>query len=87
MDMRTERVVLETDRHMITGDLHLPKEGYRSRLSDFLNHGDVSFISLVDVEVRPIAGGEPPQLRSFVAVAREHVKLAYPFRENGAPLS
>jgi hypothetical protein len=78
MEMKTERVVLETDRHLITGDLHLPKEGYRSRLSDFLNHGDVSFLALVDAEIRPLDGGEPAQTREFIAVARTHVKLAYP---------
>ena len=83
MNMRTERVVLETDRHVITGDIHLPREGYRSRLSDFLNHGGISFISLVDVEIQPITGGEEPTHRAFVAVARTHVKLAYPFSVNG----
>ena len=41
METRIERVVLETDRHRIVGDLTLPKEGYRSRLSDYLNGGDV----------------------------------------------
>ncbi len=40
--MRIERVVLETEHHRITGDLHLPREGYRSRLSDYLNRGDIS---------------------------------------------
>ena len=44
MDSRTERVVLETDRHRIVGDLTLPKEGHRSRLSDFLNRGDLDFL-------------------------------------------
>jgi hypothetical protein len=76
--MRTERIVLETDRYLIVGDLHLPKEGYRSRLSDYLNHGDVTFISLVNAEIRPLEGNEPAQQREFVAVACYHVKLAYP---------
>jgi hypothetical protein len=76
--MRTERIVLETDRYLIVGDLHLPREGYRSRLSDYLNHGDISFISLVNAEIRPIDGNEPAQQRAFVAVACSHVKLAYP---------
>jgi len=78
MEMRTERIVLETDRHLIVGDLHLPKEGYRSRLSDYLNHGEVNFLSLVDAEIRPLGSDEPPQRRKFVAVACTHVKLAYP---------
>ena len=42
METRVERVVLETAKHRIVGDLTLPREGYRSRLSDFLNRGDLS---------------------------------------------
>jgi hypothetical protein len=77
MDTRVERVVLETSRHAITGDLTMPKEGYRSRLSDFLNRGDLDFIPLVDVEVRPLGGGEQ-RTCEFLAVGRSHVELAYP---------
>ncbi len=77
MDTRVERVVLETGRHRITGDLTMPKEGYRSRLSDFLNRGDLDFIPLVGVEVEPLAGGDR-QSYEFLAVGRSHVELAYP---------
>jgi hypothetical protein len=77
MEMRTERIVLETDRHHIVGDVTLPREGYRSRLSDFLNRGDLDFIPLVNVEISSGGGGEP-QRRPFTAVARNHVRLAYP---------
>ena len=74
-----ERVVLETDRHRIVGDLTLPKEGYRSRLSDFLNRGDLDFIPLVNVELSPVEGnGAAPERRSFLAVARSHIQLAHP---------
>jgi hypothetical protein len=77
METRVERVVLETDRHVIAGDLTLPREGYRSRLSDFLNRGDLDFIPLVNVEIRPTGNGTAPEKRSFIAVARTHVQLAY----------
>jgi hypothetical protein len=77
METRIERVVLETDRHRIVGDLTLPREGYRSRLSDFLNRGDVDFIPLVNCEIASMNGGAPTQ-REFIAVARTHVQLAYP---------
>jgi hypothetical protein len=71
--------VLETDRHRIVGDLTLPKEGYRSRLSDFLNRGDIDFIPLVNVEVSPVeSNGADPEQRSFLAVARSHIQLAHP---------
>jgi hypothetical protein len=78
MDTRIERIVLETDRLRIVGDLHLPREGYRSRLSDYLNHGEVVFIPLASAVVRPINGDGPGQSRNFIAVARVHVHLAYP---------
>ena len=79
MDSRTERVVLETDRHRIVGDLTLPKEGHRSRLSDFLNRGDLDFIPLVNVELTPLgANGAAAERRQFLAVARAHVELAHP---------
>ncbi len=82
MENRIERVVLETPRNRIVGDLTLPREGYRSRLTDFLNRGDVDFIPLVNVEIAPITGGEFHR-REFIAVARTHVDLAYPAAEAG----
>ena len=78
METRVERVVLETDRHRIVGDVTLPREGYRSRLSDYLNRGDLDFIPIVNAELAPLNGGSP-ESRSFVAVARTHVQLAFPY--------
>jgi hypothetical protein len=78
METRVERVVLETPEHQITGDLSLPREGYRSRLSDFLNRGDLEFIPLVNAEISSRNGGAT-EARPFLAVARSHVQLAYPY--------
>ena len=86
MENRVERVVLETGRHVITGDLTMPREGYRSRLSDFLNRGDLDFIPLTDVEIVSFNAGEPER-RPFTAVARAHVQLAYPAARDTAPSS
>ena len=77
METRVERVVLETERHRIVGDLTLPREGYRSRLSDFLNRGDLDFIPLVNVQIHSMNGSHAEE-RPFIAVARTHVQLAYP---------
>lgn len=79
MDSRVERVVFETNRHWIVGDLTLPSEGYRSRLSDFLNRGDLDFIPLVNVELSAVdAQGHDPETRPFLAVARGHIQIAHP---------
>jgi hypothetical protein len=87
MNGRNERVLLETERYRIVGDLMLPRNGYRSRLSDFLNSSDRDFISLTHVRLEPIdeqgRSGEPMD-REFVTVARHHIVLATTAGENGA---
>lgn len=75
---RRERVVFETDRHMVTGDITLPPEGYQSRFSDAVNRADVAFIPLLDVEISPLGGGMAER-RDFIVLAKEHVRIAYPF--------
>jgi hypothetical protein len=74
---RRERVVFETDRHLVVGDVTLPPEGYQSRFSDAVNRPEVPFIPLLDVEISPLDGG-PPTRRAFVVVGKEHVRIAYP---------
>jgi hypothetical protein len=74
---RRERVVFETDRHLVVGDVTLPPEGYQSRFSDAVNRPEVAFLPLLDVEITPLAGGESTR-RNFVLLAKEHVRLAYP---------
>lgn len=73
-----ERVALETDRHRIVGDLTLPREGYRSRISDFLNRGDLDFIPLVNVEITPLHDDEGTiERHEFIAVSRAKIEYAY----------
>jgi hypothetical protein len=78
---RRERVVFETDRHLIVGDLTLPPEGYQSRFSDAVNRPDVAFLPLLDVEITPLAGGQAER-RDFIVLAKEHIRLAYPLDED-----
>ena len=75
-DTRRERVVLETERQRIVGDVMLPTEGFRTRLSDLLNSEGLRFIALVDAEVTDHATGDMTT-HDFVAVARDHVQVAY----------
>jgi hypothetical protein len=77
MDTRVERIVVETDRHRIEGDLTMPREGSRSRLSDYLNRGEQAFIPLANAMMTTIDAPEAVERRDFIAVARSHVHLAY----------
>lgn len=74
---RRERIVFETDRNVVVGDMTLPPEGYQARFSDAVNRGDVAFVPLTNVEISPLGGGETQQ-RDFVVLAKRHVRFAYP---------
>ncbi len=76
MDTRVQRVVLETTRFRIVGNVTLPTEGFRTRLSDVLNRQDTGYISLVDVEVTPV-GDQEVQKLPFAAVARNRIEIAF----------
>lgn len=73
MEQRRARVRLETPRHRIEGCLTLPRDGYRSRVSDYLNTAERGpFLSLTDVTLEPLDGG-PSEEHRFLAVSRSHV--------------
>jgi Family of unknown function (DUF6812) len=76
MDTRTQRVVIETIRFRIIGEVNLPTEGFRTRLSDVLNRQDTIFIPIINVELTPLEGGETKKL-PFLAVARNRIEIAY----------
>jgi hypothetical protein len=77
VEHRDQRIVIETNRYRITGLLRLPRDGYRSRLTDYLNSSERAFLALTDVELVPFDGGEP-QRQPFLAVSLNHVVLAMP---------
>jgi hypothetical protein len=77
MDTRDARVVVETGRHRIAGTLHLPRDGYRSRITDFLNGTDRDFIALTDVEVTPLDRSGPAERHPFLALSRTQIVLAH----------
>jgi hypothetical protein len=83
VEHRDERILVETDRYRITGVVRLPRDGYRSRLTDYLNSSDRTFVALTDVEVVPLDGGEA-QRRPFLAISLQHVVLAMPL--DGRPI-
>ena len=80
MQHRSERVLIETERYRIYGVLTLPRDGYRSRMSDFLNSGEREFISLTDVVMESLGDGATTR-HDYVAVARRHIVFAIPMAD------
>jgi hypothetical protein len=75
MHVRRQRVRIETERHVIEGTLQLPNEGYRSRMTDFLNAHEQDFVPLTDAEVAWSEGSRPAERLAYVAVSTRHVVL------------
>lgn len=75
---------METDRHRITGVLRLPADGYRSRLTDYLNASERTFVALTDVEVAALDREARIEHRPFLALSLRHIVLAMPADENAA---
>jgi Family of unknown function (DUF6812) len=77
METRESRVLLETPRYRVVGTLRLPSEGYRSRLTDYLNSAERDFIALTDVEVRRLDDpADEGFSRPYMAISRQHIVLA-----------
>jgi uncharacterized protein DUF6812 len=79
--MRRERVVLETDRYRVEGDLTMPREGYRSRLSDHINRRDLEFFAIQDAKLTAIDGSGSEWQAPVVLLARRHIRLIVPASE------
>jgi hypothetical protein len=75
MDLREEQVVLETDRYRISGKLTMPREGYRSRLSDYVNQRDREFFTVSDATLTALDAPDQTRQVSFLMVGRSHVRL------------
>ena len=78
MDQRNERVFVETLRHRIVGTITLPRDGFRSRLSDLLNTSKRQFISLTDCTVELIDHAGPGTQHDFIAISRKHIVFVIP---------
>jgi Family of unknown function (DUF6812) len=78
MEHRDERIVVETSRHRITGVLRLPKDGYRSRLTDYLNASERNFLPLTEVEIVSLDGSREAEQRPFLTLALSQIVMAMP---------
>jgi hypothetical protein len=78
VDVRQERVVVETDRYRIEGDLTLPREGYRSRLSDHINRREQEFFTIQDANLIALDGSGRDWKAPVLMLARSHIRLIVP---------
>jgi uncharacterized protein DUF6812 len=78
VENRQERVVVETDRYRVEGMMTLPREGYRSRVSDHVNRRDQEFFTIVDAELTALDGSGNNWKAPILMLARRHIRLVVP---------
>ena len=78
---KREAVVLETPRYRITGEIMLPPEGYRSRLSDHLNEPDREFLIVLDARLTPLDDYEGTYRVNVLMVQRDRIDVMFPASE------
>jgi hypothetical protein len=81
VDVRRERVVVETDRYRVEGEMTLPRYGYRSRLSDHINRRDQEFFTIQDADVTALDGSGRDWQAPVLMLARRHIRLIVPASE------
>jgi uncharacterized protein DUF6812 len=82
VEVRKERVVVETDRYRVEGMMSLPKEGYRSRVSDHVNRRDQEFFTLLECSLSPLDGSEGTWDTPVLMLARRHIRLIVPMSDS-----
>jgi hypothetical protein len=82
VDVRQERVVVETDRYRIEGSLTLPREGYRSRLSDHINRREQEFFTIQDASLVALDGSGRDWVAPVLMLARRHIRLIVPLSDS-----
>ena len=75
MHYRRLRVRLETERHVIEGTLQLPNEGYRSRMTDFLNSHDSDFLPVTAATLTSREHDRASEEHAYLAVSVRHIVL------------
>ena len=78
VEHREEPIVVETNRYRIIGILRLPRDGYRSRLTDYLNASERTFLPLTNVEIVSLDGSREAERRAFIALSISQIVLAAP---------
>ena len=73
--------MVETDRYRVEGMMTLPREGYRSRVSDHVNRRDQEFFTILDAELVPLDGSGEAWKAPVLMLARRHIRLVVPVSE------
>ncbi len=78
IEAKKERIVVETDRYRIEGDVVLPPNGYTNPLSNYMNRDDQEFLCLENVELVALDGSGRNWTSPVLNLRRRHVRSVVP---------
>ena len=81
MERKREAVVLETGRYRVEGEVMLPPEGYKSRLSDHLNEPTRDFLIVLNALLTPFDNPEGAYRSRVVMLQRSRIDVVLPSDE------
>jgi hypothetical protein len=82
VELRQEQVVVETDRYRVEGEMTMPREGYRSRLSDHINRRDHEFFTIQNARLAALDGSGRDWEAPVLMLARRHIRLIVPVSDS-----
>jgi len=77
---QTERIVIETDRYRIEGDIKLLQNNYHDSLSAYLNNED-EFFFLENVELVSLDGSGRDWSVPVLVLAKQHIQSVIKLQE------
>jgi hypothetical protein len=82
INAHTERIIIETDRHRVEGDITLlPHEDFLDALFKYLNRSDQEFLPLTNVEAVAIDGSGDNWNSPALNLEIKHIRMILPWRE------
>lgn len=78
LNIRTERVIVETDRYRIEGDLSLFQGSYHDSLMAYLTNNNDEFIHLTNAEFVSLDGSGRDWTSQSVLLDRRYIRAVAP---------
>lgn len=73
-DVRRERIVAETDRYRVEGEITLPHEGLKVELTEYLNRTRQDFIVIVNPLMQSLDGSEFDWTADVIMLAKKDIR-------------
>jgi hypothetical protein len=76
VEIKPVRVVVETDRYRVEGDMTLPQGSYRNPLSEYINRSEDKFLYIMNAELVALDGSGRDWSTPALMLAIRHIRSA-----------